>query len=235
MDQQQARTAKTFDGYKDTYSDAVDSAIAFSGLSVDFFTRAKAGYLLDVVRKHFGDLSQLAILDVGCGVGNYHALLKPHFGRIAGVDVSGACIEAAIQRNDGVEYKVYNGDELPFDDASFDVAFAICVIHHVPPAQWPKFVSEMRRVLKPGGQAIVFEHNPRNPLTMRIVNRCPFDEDAVLLRCETAVKLFEDAGFANVDGRYIFSVPAGNATLRRVDMLFARIPLGAQYFVVAEP
>jgi hypothetical protein len=81
---------------------------------------------------------------------------------------------------------------------------------------------------------LVFEHNPRNPLTMRAVNSCPFDEDAVLLKAETTVRLLENAGFRDAVQRYILSVPAGNRMLRKVDSVFSRVPLGAQYYVSAK-
>ena len=95
-----------------------------------------------------------------------------------------------------MSYDVYDGATLPYSDGCFDLAFAICVVHHVPPRLWNVFASEMRRVLKPAGLALVFEHNPRNPLTMRVVNSCPFDADAVLLRNETAEALLSTAGFS---------------------------------------
>jgi len=233
MDSEQAQTAKTFDSYSDSYSDTVDAAIAFTGLKVDFFTRVKADYIRDLVDARFGQQKALSALDVGCGVGNYHPLLRSRFASLSGVDVSPACVETARQCNAGLEYKVYDGGVLPYDDASFDLAFTICVLHHVPPSQWPNFVSETRRVLKPGGLALVFEHNPQNPLTMRAVNTCSFDEDAVLLRNEQTEALYREAGFAAVRSRFILSVPAANGFLRGVDRVFSRLPLGAQYYVEA--
>jgi ubiquinone/menaquinone biosynthesis C-methylase UbiE len=234
MDPQQAQTAKTFDSYKDTYSQAVDASVSFTGLSTDFFTRVKADYIKDIVDEHFGAGSAVSALDVGCGVGNYHQLLKPRFGRLSGVDVSSACIDTARGRNPQVDYQSYEGGVLPYPDASFDVAFTICVIHHVPVSQWQLFASEMRRVVRPGGLALAFEHNPRNPLTMRAVNTCPFDADAVLLRSETTEKLLGDAGFQDVRSHFILSVPPANGLLRRVDRLFSRLPFGGQYYVTAK-
>ena len=61
---------------------------------------------------------------------------------------------------------------------------------------------------------MVFEHNPKNPLTMRVVNRCPFDRDAVLLKSAETVRLFEQAGFEAVERRYILTIPAANRWLR---------------------
>lgn len=235
MNPQQAHTAKTFDGYKDTYSEAVDTAIAFTGLKTDFFTRVKADYIKVIADKHFGSETPLAVLDVGCGIGNYHQLLRPHFETLDGVDVSEACIETARAKNPSVAYKVYDGGYLPYESASFDMAFTICVLHHVPTDSWPRFMREMRRILKPNGLAIVFEHNPRNPLTMKAVNSCPFDEDAVLLKREMTESLLRNAGFSKIASRYILTIPPANAFLRRVDQLFSRLPLGGQYFVTASP
>jgi ubiquinone/menaquinone biosynthesis C-methylase UbiE len=237
MDPQQAQTTKTFDRYRDNYSQTVDAAVSFTGLSTDFFTRVKAEYIKEIVAGHFGAdaMAGLSALDVGCGVGNYHGLLKPHLGHLSGVDVSAACVETARGRQLDVAYQTYGGEKLPYADASFDIVFAICVIHHVPTSRWSLFASEMRRVLKPDGLALIFEHNPRNPLTMRAVNTCPFDADAVLLRSEDTQRLMREAGFGQINARFILAVPPANSFLRRIDRLFSRFPFGGQYYVAAAP
>jgi ubiquinone/menaquinone biosynthesis C-methylase UbiE len=232
MDPQQKAIAQEFDRYNTSYKEAVNAALSFSGLEVDFFTRVKAGYLLDLLGETFGDSAGLDVLDVGCGVGNYHALVKPKVKSLSGVDVSSACVARAVAAHPDVSYAAYDGERLPYDDETFDAAFTICVMHHVPPPAWPGFVAEMARVLRPGGLALVFEHNPRNPLTMKVVNRCAFDRDAVLLRAEDTVRLFE-AAFERVESSFILTVPAANRLLRAVDRLFSGLPLGAQYYVRA--
>jgi len=231
MDPQQRRTARTFDSYKQSYCGAVDAAVSFTGLTVDFYTKVKAGYIVDLAGAHFADCRALDVLDIGCGIGNYHALLSPHFGRVSGVDVSGDCIAVARQRNTDVDYALYDGERLPYADATFDLVYTVCVMHHVSPPLWQNFVREMRRVTRPGGLALVFEHNPRNPLTRRAVDGCPFDEDANLLRCEETRALLAEVGFRDVESRFILSIPAANAFLRRVDGLLGRMPFGAQYYV----
>jgi 2-polyprenyl-3-methyl-5-hydroxy-6-metoxy-1,4-benzoquinol methylase len=229
----QDEVTKTFDAYKDTYAQSVDRAIEFSGLTLDFFTQVKADYIAELSREHFGARSDIQALDVGCGIGNYHGRFGNCFAAISGVDVSSNCIATARTRNPSVEYKVYDGVDLPYSTAQFDVAYAICVMHHVPQIQSSKFVSEMRRVVRPGGLALVFEHNPLNPLTMKAVRSCPFDDDAVLLRSGKTVGLFREAGFSDVAARFILTVPAKNRALLRLDRFFSRFPLGAQYYVSA--
>ncbi len=228
------RTSETFDAYERVYSDTVNRSIAFTGMNVDFFTAVKAEYILDLCQDAFGDPHSLNVLDIGCGVGNFHQILAPQFGALTGVDISAGSIEKARQRNPGVSYQVYDGEHLPFAEGTFDVAFTICVMHHVAPGQWPSFAKEMHRVLRRGGMALVFEHNPRNPLTLRAVNNCPFDEDAVLLRSEKTAGLLNEAGFSKVDARFILSVPAAGRIMRIFDKAFSRLPFGAQYYVRAE-
>lgn len=233
MDPQQKAIAEEFDRYQTTYKDAVNKALGFSGLKVDFFTRAKADYLLDLLRDELGDPRRVNLLDVGCGVGNYHQLVGPKVGHLVGVDVSEACLAQARANNPSVDYSLYDGGRLPFADDSFDAVFAVCVMHHVPPRNWSNFVAEMRRVLRPGGLALIFEHNPLNPLTRRVVDRCEFDRDAVLLKARETVALFEQGRFTDVARRFILTVPAAGPVTRRIDRMFASLPFGAQYYVQA--
>jgi SAM-dependent methyltransferase len=230
---EQGRVADSFDSHVESYSDQINRAIAFSGLEHDFFIRAKRDRLLELVERHVGSPLHLAALDLGCGVGAYHSLLIDSFASLAGVDVSEQSIEFARGRNPRVAYAAYDGERLPYVDSGFDVVFAICVLHHVPVPAWPGFVTELRRVLKPGGLAVVFEHNPLNPATRYIVRSCPIDSDAVLLRAEHTARLLRDAGLQVVEARTILSVPPKGALLRRLDGLLGRLPFGAQYYTAA--
>lgn len=222
-----------FDAYSKSYDEAVNSSIGFSGLKVDFFTRVKAQYIKGLIADQFGDAKGVRVLDVGCGVGNYHPYLIEDVASVSGVDVSAACIQTARERNVGVDYSVYDGQRLPYDDASFDFAYTICVMHHVPPAQWPAFAAELRRVVKPGGMAAVFEHNPYNPLTRRAVSSCEFDKDAVLLTARQVDGLLRGAGFKDATRRYILTVPPFNDLLMGLDRALSRLPLGGQFYVTA--
>ncbi|MCC6890200.1 MAG: class I SAM-dependent methyltransferase [Hyphomicrobiales bacterium] len=225
--------ASEFDVYHRTYREAVNRSVAFSGLSVEFFARAKIDYLIALIETLRPPAAAAALIDVGCGVGLQHALLSGRIKSIAGIDVSAACIATAAKSNPSATYVAYDGVSIPFADACFDVATALCVLHHVPVAQRVGLMREVRRVLRPGGIAVVFEHNPRNPLTIRAVGGCEFDQDAVLLRREEAESLMAAAGFREIETRFILAVPVAGRLLRAIDRLFSRLPLGAQYYTVA--
>ncbi|WP_325143930.1 class I SAM-dependent methyltransferase [Dokdonella sp.] len=175
--------------------------------------------------------TQSICLDIGCGIGISHPLMAPHVGSLAGTDVSGEAIETARAANPDVDYRIYDGERLPYDDASFDFSSTVCVMHHVPPAQWSTFVAEAFRVTKPEGLFAVYEHNPINPMTRWAVWRCPFDHDAVLLRARRTQALLREAGFEIVVRRYLFFVPIDRSWARRFDKLLRWLPLGAQYVV----
>jgi SAM-dependent methyltransferase len=170
------------------------------------------------------------VLDVGCGVGNYHSLLRPGLNRLCGVDISSESLKAARLRNEQVEYAHFDGINLPYPDQSFDAAFAICVYHHVPVAQRAALTRSVKMALRPGGLFLIFEHNPRNPLTMRVVNRCEFDRDAVLLKNEEAETLLLQADFTDVGTKHILTIPSFNKMTRQIDQVFGSLSIGAQYF-----
>lgn len=221
--------ATRFDSYRRSYGDVVQDSIRFSGLKHDFFLQAKVDLLQRLIaERNLGD-APLRALDIGCGVGSLHRHLGGLFDRLDGCDISAESIARAREDNPQVEYRSYRPMRLPYEDAAFDVAFASCVVHHVPPADWPTFFAEMRRVLRKGGVACVIEHNPLNPLTRLAVLRCPFDDDAVLLGARRAAALMREAGFEEVRAEHFLLLPVAARGAKRLERLFARLPLGAQY------
>lgn len=230
-DPEQEAIARTFDEYNSGYRDAVSASIGLPGVGAERFVRAKADYILDCVDEHFGRRQQVGlVLDLGCGVGLYHDYLAGELPGLMGADVSQACLAQAKARHSSVGYLAYDGGRLPLPNDSVDLVYAVCVLHHVPVSRWPAFVAEIYRVLRPGGLFLLFEHNPRNPVTLRIVNNCKFDEDAVLVRSRRARELLNEAGFQGFKLRYILTVPFIGRFFRRLDRLFSKIPLGTQYY-----
>lgn len=218
-----------FDTYGKEYRDVVQASIDFSGLSYEFVTVAKADIMRDVIAARLGPEAKPSALDVGCGIGVLHRYIRDRFARLCAVDVSTACLEQAARANSGVEYRAYSGSELPFATGEFDFAYAICVLHHVPPADWLGFMREMARVIRPGGVLCIIEHNPLNPLTQLSVRRCEFDRDAVLLPSWRTAGLMTQAGLKAVESRYFLLLPSAAAPARAIERGLARLPLGAQY------
>ena len=93
------------------------------------------------------------ILDVGCGTGSLTRVLleSADLKSVVGIDLAEVYLESARQtiRDPRVDFKTGDVTSLPFADKSFDRAFAMLVLHFVPDGK--KAMSEMRRVVRPGG------------------------------------------------------------------------------------
>jgi SAM-dependent methyltransferase len=222
-----------FDAYADSYGDEVTRSIAFSKQERDYFTRRKADHLLELSERLLGDPAQLSVVDVGCGVGSTDSHLAGRFGELHGVDTAGEAIKRAARHNPTVRYQPYDGRSLPFAEASVDLAFAINVMHHVPPAVRPAFAFELRRVVRPGGVAVVFEQNPFNPLTRLAVSRCEFDKGVVLLTRRSLARLLAGAGLKAVEHRYIIFFTSDRPRLQALERSLGKLPLGAQHYIAA--
>lgn len=224
-----------FHAYRDGYGDAIDDAIGFCHQGHEFFTRAKVRHLLRLIRAHVGLPGHVRVLDLGCGPGVTDRVLSPQLPGLSGTDVSRPLLERAAQDNPAVDYRHYDGTLLPWPDDHFDVTFTICVLHHVEPPGRGAFMREMARVTRPDGLAVVFEHNPWNPLTRRAVSSCDFDEGVTLLSRRTMRRLCEAAGLEVVDAAYILFVPFGDRLSDMADQVLGWLPLGGQYVVAARP
>ena len=102
------------------------------------------------------------ILDVGCGTGSLTFALAEmtELREIVAIDYSPLFVKEAARRNADPRITIRQADacDLPFEDGAFDRALSLLVLHFVPEAG--KAVSEMRRVVRPGGTvaAAVWDH-----------------------------------------------------------------------------
>ena len=97
------------------------------------------------------------VLDFGCGNGRLFELFRDVKNiRYIGVDQSNKLIDLAREKYPVGEFFHIEDLRLPFVDSSFDVVFAVAVLHHIPSRhKREELLSEFRRVLKPNGILIV--------------------------------------------------------------------------------
>lgn len=99
------------------------------------------------------------VLDVGCGVGRHVIYLGECGFRVAGVDISPTGIrltqDAAAERQLSFDGHVSNMTTLPWADMSFDGVLSTSTIHHHLRTGIVQALSEIKRVLKPGGLLLV--------------------------------------------------------------------------------
>jgi SAM-dependent methyltransferase len=207
----------TFNSYARNYDKVVESAIGASGESVEFFAELR----VTLARNAIAPQVPSSILDFGCGV-----------------DPSSESIEVAREfcspDAPRLRFVVQEETRLPFPDEPFDVAFMSNVFHHIPRRDHPSWIRELRRVVRPGGMLLLFEHNPFNPLTRRSVRLCEFDKGVTLLRPSYTRELLRGGGFVPQPPYYYFIFPRFLSALRPLERFVSSLPLGAQYFVRAQ-
>jgi SAM-dependent methyltransferase len=107
--------------------------------------------------------SDLIVADLGCGSGNLVSELAPSVKRVIGIDISQAMLKAAKHRTAGFpNVDLRRGDlaDLPIESASCDAALMVLVLTYV--AQPKAAVSEMARILKPGGRGVIVDLLPHD-------------------------------------------------------------------------
>ena len=153
------------------------------------------------------DNSHERILDVGCGTGIFAAKALQHFpdAQVWGMDLSDGMLRQCRARCEAAEGRLHlvQGDSqrLPFADDSFDVITCTHSFHHYPKQQ--KAVSEMHRVLRPGGKLLIIDGDRDRAWGWLIY-------DVIVVMAEGAVRhltsgafreMYEDVGFAEVSHR----------------------------------
>lgn len=100
------------------------------------------------------------ILDIGCGAGVLAQELIARGATVSGFDASQEMIALARKRlGDSADLRVSRlGEQLPYEDGSFDDAVASLVFHYLP--DWSLALREIRRVLKPRGRLIMSVNHP---------------------------------------------------------------------------
>ena len=117
----------------------------------------RRGFVHDAIAAAPGE----RILDVGCGPGFYVAELLERVGsdgHVSGIDTSAPMLAIAGRRVEGnanVELADAAATSLPFDSGSFDGAISVQVLEYVDDVGLA--LSELHRVLRPGGRAVIWD------------------------------------------------------------------------------
>jgi SAM-dependent methyltransferase len=110
------------------------------------------------------------VLDFGCGLGWPGLAVAPHVGELIGVDAAPNVIRIAQQSLDlmkiaNARFQLVSPDHLPFPDEEFDGAMLCGLLESIDWESVPKIMSEVRRVLEPGGRIAVLDQDWQDQLT----------------------------------------------------------------------
>ena len=138
----------------------------------------------------FTHAKDLAVLEVGCGLGTDGAQFAKAGARYTGVDLTDAAVELAKQRFELFDlpgtFRVADAERLDFPANSFDLVYSHGVLHHTPDTA--AAVREIHRVLRPGGKAVVMLYH-RDSYNYRVNISMLRRTGVQLLRWNAGVKL----------------------------------------------
>lgn len=141
----------------------------------DFFIKIHAGWHSDETRRflvqsaRINDTKQVRILDICCGTGSVILAFAENFpdALAIGYDFSSGMLQKAKKKGGASKTTLVNGDAayLSFVDDSFDVVCCSHALYELKGQVRIDALLEMQRVVKPGGQVLIMEHEvPKNSL-----------------------------------------------------------------------
>jgi len=215
-----------FDDYVDQYESLLQGQLAFFSKDRGYFSHYKVA-----LTKEFSPVSPKRVLDFGCGIGLSLPFLVRYFpdAKVFATDLSERSLshvaqcfpEVTIQRDEAL------------DGNSYDIIFVSGVFHHVPSQQREMVMKRLEGLLAKGGRLFIFEHNPFNPMTRRMVATCPFDEDAELITYPSMKRLIGESGGLKIFAAgYCLFFPQSLSRLRHLERFLRWLPAGGQYFAV---
>jgi 2-polyprenyl-3-methyl-5-hydroxy-6-metoxy-1,4-benzoquinol methylase len=161
------------------------------------------------------------VLDVGCGEGRFASELARAGVRVVGADVAEEPLRRARERDPGLDLRLLDDSEdpWPLEDACFDAVWAGETIEHI--ADTARWLSEVRRVLRPGGRLLLStpNHPPLLLLRFALSRRAfaaHFDPRSDHLRFytrATLTRLLGEFGFQEISMRSAAGAPGARRLL----------------------
>ncbi len=220
-----------FDAFSEDYDAALAHGLSVSGEDKNYFAGGRIAWLA----KCLGLLQERPglVMDFGCGVGSAAPFLLDLLPakRLLGLDTSVKSLDIAGRRCSSKRAQFLLVSQYQPKE-QMDLVFCNGVFHHIPLEERASKVNYIYKSLRPGGLFAFWENNPWNPGTRYVMNRIPFDRDAITLTPPQARRMLDTGGFEILRTDFLFIFPRILSWFRSVEPLLSRIPLGAQYQVL---
>ena len=213
-----------FDNYADNYSKHIKKSFGSLENNLDYYHIKKS----EILKMELG-YQPKKILDLGCGVGTMLKLLSKQF--------PDSIFYAQDESPKSMGYIKKNHPNVNClsdlnTEEKFDLIFLSNVIHHVKSSKRDDLFKKIHSLLNPDGKLFIFEHNPYNPLTLKLVANCEFDADAELIKKKDLIKICKRNNLKIFKSGYIHFFPSKLGFLFKIENYLKWLFLGAQYFCI---
>lgn len=139
-------------------------------------------------------LQLTSVLEVGCSSGYYSEIIKRNFPNTTytGIDYSTAFIELGRQKFPGLDLRVADAEELPFDDHAFDLVVSGSVLLHIE--NWVAAIFESARVSK---RYLVLHRTPVSSAKTKLFKKFAYKKSMIEWTFEESeiLKILDQSGF----------------------------------------
>lgn len=167
--------------------------------------------------------TQHRVADIGCGTGAATAILRNYGTDVSGIDLSPNMIGEARRLHPDIDFAVGSMTDLDLPDASLGGVCAWYSVIHIPDEQLPSVFSEFKRVLIPGGVALLAFQVGDEPRHLTEAFGEPVDLVFHRRRPDAVARLLETAGL-NVYAQLVRAPEPGGVESTPQGYLIARKP-----------
>jgi SAM-dependent methyltransferase len=143
--------------------------------------------------------AQGLVADLGCGPGHVAKYLHDQGVTVIGIDISSEMIRCAASLNPGLEFRVGDMRELSLPTASLVGLVAFYSIVHFDSAELDGMVVQLRRVLAPGGLALLSFHMGDQVVHLDDLFGAPVNLDFRFHAPHTVIEALRAAHFAVIE------------------------------------
>jgi|APSaa5957512535_1039671.scaffolds.fasta_scaffold06325_3 SAM-dependent methyltransferase len=215
-----------FDEFVEDYDELLNENTAFFAKDDSYFAK----YKIDLMSVNISS-SPLRILEYGSGTGRNIPFIIEKYpnAEVYAFDISQESLKVINESLPNVK-TFFEITEFNNYFEYFDLIYIAGVYHHIAPELREDVTAGIYRMLKSGGELFVFEHNPYNFVTKKLVENCIYDADAILVKPFELKDLLLKASFKySLCKYYLFFPPV--TKLQWVEKYMHYIPLGGQYMV----
>ena len=206
--------------------------LKIAGASREYFARSRVKWLSYSLGEQ--GIAPRRVMDFGCGTGMSLSLLADILNaeQVIGLDTSEESLAVARESVANRSVQLATPANYP-PEQDLDLVFCNGVFHHIPVAERPAAVDYVYRCLRPGGIFALWENNPRNPIHALAMKHSKIDKNAMPLPPPESHRLVGSARFRVIRTDYLFFFPGYFSWLHPLEKWLIKVPLGAQYQVLA--